>query len=237
MNTQDLSLLYEQFFYNSLETLVLLNIEENRFVLCNENVYNLYGYTVEEFLSITPYDLSSVYRDNYSMENKQEEILEKEYDKFITKHKKKDGTILDIYVKSKKIIFNNTKYLFISLTDINSELTLRKYFLEKQFEMTRFFTISKIYKWDIYSQELYENNHKIPLTPKETFLIHILIENIDTVVSKYELETLTKDHKMTTQSIVAMIKRIRLKLDTPLIQTIYGSGYMIKKTFSGLKAN
>lgn len=222
-----LSELEFNFFDESLDVHVILDLETNKFIMCSKSVKDMYEYTKEEFLNITPYDLSVEFVNQSQMESKQESILEKGYDKFITKHKTKKGKIIDVYVKSKRIDIKNTHILFIALINLGQEKQLNEYFKNKiKSEQTSLQTIQKIYKWNKYTKTLLKNDIVINLSNNEKNLLSILINNINSTVTK-ELLFETLDNKTTYNSLLAMVKRIRKKTSSDFIKNIYSGGYQI----------
>lgn len=214
-------------FNESLDVHVILDVEHNRFVMCNKNVYNIYGYTQNEFLKITPYDLSVEFKDFNQMEYKQETIINKGFDKFITKHKTKNGEILDIYVKSKKIDIENANLLFITLSSIQDEPLLEKYYKNKSVaKHIEYKSIQNIYQWDSYTKTLLKNNTIIELSKSEKELLSILIKNINSPVSKENIIEYL-DKQMSDNSLLSMVKRVRKKTTNDFIKNIYSKGYQI----------
>jgi len=219
--------IFMKFFYESLDALVLLDLEANKFLFFNDRVLDLYEYTRDEFKFITPYDLTAELNTNLKMENKQESILTKGYDKFFTKHKTKKGDILDMYVKSKKIEYENRLLLFITLIHIDDEKFIPK-------------NIDKKYKpfvWDMKYKILIKNNSYVKLTNNEKKVICVLIKNIDQVSSysfilqKEELSHLTKS------ALISIIKRIRKKTSKNFIETVHLSGYKIDSKLCNIENN
>lgn len=226
----DMNNIYEQLFYESLDAQVLLDLELNKFLMCNEKVFELYGYTKEEFLNLTPYDLSLEFKDNIQMENKQENIYERGFDKFITKHKRKDGQSIDVYVKSKKVNFNDKYWLFINLCDITNENILKEYFNDKTY-VDDILIIQNEYKWYKNISILMKGNLLIELSFKERKILSYLLSNINSVVSNKTLIELFENQKVTNNSILSLIKRIRKKTSNDFINTVYSEGYVIYKKF------
>lgn len=129
LNNLEQNTLLSTIFNESLDAIVVLDLEIQKFFMFNEKALDLYGYTKEEFKKITPHDLTLEFVSNDKMKEKQELILKKGWDKFISKHKKKDGTIIDVFLKSKKIVLEDNKpFLFITIHDLSKEKELEKEF-------------------------------------------------------------------------------------------------------------
>ena len=219
--------IFKKFFYESLDALVLLDIEANRFVLFNDNVLSMYGYTKEEFANITPYELTVEFTSNLKMEHKQENIVTRGWDKFLTKHKTKSGEVLDIYVKSKKIEYKDAQLLYITLTNINSEDRVKSYFYNSN-KIENYMQIQDIYKWSHSHEVLIKNDEKVMLSQKEKKVVSLLIKNIDTIVSQKYIINIFTNENMTYNSLLLIIKRIRAKTSHNFIESVYSKGYMIK---------
>ena len=205
--------MYEYFFQESMDALVLLDIEKNKFILCNTKASELYGYTKEEFLKITPYDLSVEFKNTIQMESKQEEIINKGYDTFITKHKSKYGHILDIYVKSKRVLIDKRWFLLITLIDIDKERILKQYFHKKDSSLKYLITIGSTYHWDKFNLILLKHGEIVSLTQKEKNLINIFLKYKNSILSYEDIFQYLGDAKLSKNALLSMIKRIRKKTD------------------------
>lgn len=226
-NIKDLNDIDFNLFYQSLDVYVLLDLETSRFIKCNESVYNMYGYTKEEFLTLTPYDLSVEFLTPEMMEHKQEDILVKGFDNFVTKHKTKYGEILNVFVRSRKLNIKENQILFITLINLNQEIELEKFYKKKfTAKETSFIKIQDKYLWDKTTSTLLEDNKVINLSMKERKLLKILIKNINNSVSKEHIYKYF-DFEITYDSLLSMIKRIRKKTSFNFIKSIYSSGYKI----------
>ena len=219
--------MYKYFFEESIDALVLLDIENNKFTLCNTKASELYGYTKEEFLKITPYDLSVEFKNRIQMESKQEEIINKGYDKFMTKHKSKYGHILDIYVKSKRILIDQKWFLLITLIDIEKEKLLKQYFHKKDAPLKYLISIGSTYHWDKFNMILLKHGEIVSLTQKEKNLINIFLKYKNSILSYENILQYFDGTKLSKNALLSIIKRIRKKTDNNFIATIYAKGYCI----------
>lgn len=111
---------FHTLFQESMDAILLLELETQHFVEFNNKALELYEYTHDEFKKLTPFDITAEF-DQKSMVLKQKEILEKGWDYFITKHKTKSGKIINVAIKSKKIDINGKDGLYITLHDITKE--------------------------------------------------------------------------------------------------------------------
>jgi PAS domain S-box-containing protein len=127
MDNQYFSLLSE-LFDESLDAILVLDLKTQKFILSNQKALELYNYTKEEFKEITPMDLSLEFTTNDKMLEKQRNILEKGWDKFVSRHKTKDGKAIDVLIKTKKIEFENSTLLYITVYNLEKEKEFEKEF-------------------------------------------------------------------------------------------------------------
>lgn len=127
------NILFSTLFDESLDAIVLLDMETQRFVKFNHKTLELYGYSKDEFKQITPKELTAEFLTDEEMQRKQTAIINQSWDQFLTKHKTKNGEVLDIFVKTKKIVFIEKVFLYITLHDITRE----KYLENKLYEKTK----------------------------------------------------------------------------------------------------
>lgn len=225
--TLEMNDIFNNVFYESLDAQVILDIEANRFLFCNKNVLSIYGYTQDEFLKLTPYDLSSEFKDHNHMENKQEIIINQGWDKFITKHKTKNGEVLDIYVKSKRLNYPDRFLLFIVLIDLNKECIIKEYY-QKNFTFSKeFIHITETYQWNKENKILFKGNTQIELSNNEQKLVNLLINNLNHCITYDEIKSIF-NKTVTYNSLLLTVKRIRQKTENSFIKTVYSKGYIIK---------
>lgn len=122
-------------FNESLDAILILDLNTQKFILYNQKALELYNYTEDEIKEITPQDLTLEFTTTEEMGKRQNNILEKGWDKFTSKHKTKDGIAIDVLIKSKKIQLNpKSPLLYITISDLGKEKEL-----EQEFE-TIFYT-------------------------------------------------------------------------------------------------
>ena len=128
MDTQQINLL-SILFKESLDAILILDINTQKFILFNKKSLELYNYTEEEFKNITPKDLTLEFISDEKLKNKQKNILDKGWDKFVTKHKSKDGKSIDVLIKSKKIeLIPNSPLLYITIHNLENAKELEMEF-------------------------------------------------------------------------------------------------------------
>ncbi len=120
MDNQQITLL-STLFNESLDAILILNVKTQKFILFNKKSLELYNYSEEEFKNLTPKDLTLEFISDEKIKNKQKNILEKGWDKFVTKHKTKDGKSIDVLIKSKKIeLISDSPLLYITIHNLEN---------------------------------------------------------------------------------------------------------------------
>ena len=122
-------------FQKSLDGIVLVDMNR-RFIEFNERAYKLYGYTSEEFAQLSIFDIEA-FETQEEIAARQQNILKNGWDHFLTKHRKKDGSLLDISVNVIKIILDGQPLLYATFHDLTKEKELERNSLkEKNFIST-----------------------------------------------------------------------------------------------------
>lgn len=201
--------------------------ESVQFIFCNEKVFDLYGYTKEEFLNLPPYELSVEFTDNIRMENKQEDIVTKGFDRFVTKHKHKNGRVLDIYVESKRIEIEDKWLLFIVLRDLKKEDILKSYYEKTNKSNSDYVLLKNNYRWYKVNKTLLRKNQIVQMTLNERNLVELLIKNRNRCISHEQIKNSLSYYNLSYNSLLSMVKRIRKKTQINFIKSIYSKGYFI----------
>ena len=125
MDNQQTNTLLSILFNESLDAILILDLKTQKFIIFNKKALELYNYTEEEFKNITPQDLTLEFISKERIQKKQKNILEKGWDKFVTKHKTKDGKAINVLIKSKKIeLVANSPLLYITVHNLEKEKEL-----------------------------------------------------------------------------------------------------------------
>ncbi len=158
------------------------------------------------------------------------------------------GTEILEYIKENNI---NSKVLMISsILDINKikesykkgcydyikkpfdvcELLLKvNSFLDLDTSLSKV-VLSKNAYFSLKTSELYIDNKLCKLTKNEEILLKLLIENINQVVSLYQIEThIYGSQEKSYEATRSMIKRLRKKLPEGILKNNYEKGYFIEK--------
>jgi PAS domain S-box-containing protein len=113
---------YKYLFQHSSIPMWAFNVDDKRIVMVNNAAIKMYGYTQEEFLTMTIWDLrpeEEVHRlKEYIKETLEEDIrLSGPW-----KHQKKDGSIIDVQITSHVIKNENVTIRIVAITDITEQL-------------------------------------------------------------------------------------------------------------------
>ncbi len=108
---------YYTLFEASMDGIVLLSPETQRFMEFNNVAHTMLGYTKEEYAELSLQDIE-VLENIVEIKKRQKQMLARGWDKFITQHKMKDGQIKDIHVSVKRIEIENKPYLYATFQDI-----------------------------------------------------------------------------------------------------------------------
>jgi PAS domain S-box-containing protein len=117
---QKAQLKFQTLFEESLDGIALLDPKTQKFIEFNHQAYEMYGYTKEEFSLLTPKDIDVIH-DEEQIILTQQNIIKKGWDRFITKHKTKDGVLKDIIVSIRTINMDNSDILHLTFHDITEQ--------------------------------------------------------------------------------------------------------------------
>ena len=100
-----------------------------------------------------------------------------------------------------------------------------------RFKSTNIITIKDI-TYDKNKMQIYKNKECISLTPLEIKIVDLLFLNINKTVSRAKIIDLIWEYTgndVDDHTVTVYLKRIREKLDTQIIKTIKGIGYMVEQ--------
>ena len=112
---------FKKIFDESLFGLALVDPETTKAVEFNNNVCEMLGYSKEEFAELKIKDYEAL-EDELLIQNKIKKISEGSKVKFETKHRKKDGSIIDVLIKASTINLNGRDLIQIVYVDITEKV-------------------------------------------------------------------------------------------------------------------
>jgi len=113
-------LMYRTFFDISNDSLFLIDTETQKIIECNQKAHENLGYTQEEFLKLTP-EMIECQETREELENHIRQTIKTGEDVFETKHKTKDGRILDVLVKAKVVHYGEKSVLMVLTQNIRKD--------------------------------------------------------------------------------------------------------------------
>ncbi len=122
---QKSQLKYETLYNASLDGIVLIDPKTQKFIEFNQNAYEMYGYTKEEFFNLTVEDLEAI-QDIEKIKEVQKTIIETGSDRFTTVHKTKDEILKDVVVNVKAVTIDGQKLLYAAFQDVTLITEQRK---------------------------------------------------------------------------------------------------------------
>ncbi len=108
---------FRTLFEKSNDAKLIIDPVTAEIILFNERACAMLGYAKDEFRKLSLCDID-VYENKESVKQHIEKILQFGEDTFQTKHKTKDGRILDVEVQAKIVELANNRYLLASWTDV-----------------------------------------------------------------------------------------------------------------------
>ncbi|WP_320034646.1 PAS domain S-box protein [Halarcobacter sp.] len=118
--------------YNySLDAIILVDRKNKKIEDVNPKACNLYGYEKEKFLTLHIDDLDFFSNEKSFLEI-EKHILENGWDTFETRHKLKDGTIIDVKVNATAINLFERDYLYLTIRNITNEKELENQIIKQR---------------------------------------------------------------------------------------------------------
>jgi len=151
---------YHFLFDNNPFPTWVYDVDSLEFLEVNPAAIEFYGYTKEEFLSMTVKDI------RMNEEISSAEDMSKASDQHIWKHRKKNGEQVYVEVRANHFDYNDRKALLVMITDvtavINAEASLKKTNEEYRLANERYDIVAKathdlIWDWDLDSNEIYRD--------------------------------------------------------------------------------
>jgi len=148
---------YHFLFENNPFPAWIYDIGSFKFLEVNPAATEFYGYSKEEFNSMTLKDIRV---------NEEESSLEKTGNGHICKHRKKNGDEVYVEVRANKFTYNDQKALLVMVTDvtavINAEVSLKKTNEEYRLANERYDIVANathdlIWDWNLETNEIYRD--------------------------------------------------------------------------------
>ncbi|MBC7553821.1 MAG: PAS domain S-box protein [Taibaiella sp.] len=139
---------YRNLFENNPSPLWVVEIESKRLLDVNKAAIQLFGYSREEFLSMTAFDIYSEEERRRLKENDIVSPIDLNQ-KGVWKNVKKDGTALYVEVSTSDIIFEDTNCLIVLSNDITDKLEAINQLKESEARLITSQRIAHIGSWEV----------------------------------------------------------------------------------------
>lgn len=133
---------FHTIFEESLDGIVLIDVNTQKFVEYNSSAYNMLDYSKDEYKLLTISDVEAIENDE-EIKARQQSILTYGYANFFTKHKTKNMEIKDVYVNTKMMIINDTPYIYASFHDVTDVIKTQDLLKAQKKELETIFNNTK----------------------------------------------------------------------------------------------
>ena len=110
---------FNSFFENNSAIMLQIEVETKNIVNVNHPAISFYGYSKEEFLKKTIYDIQILPKEDVNLLMNQ--TLLKKSENFEFQHKTADNTVKDVRVFASPVNINNVLYVIIMVNDISQQ--------------------------------------------------------------------------------------------------------------------
>lgn len=122
---------YKYLFQNNPLPMWIIDLETFRFIDVNDAATMHYGYSYDEFLSMTAYDIRPEEdREQFTQLDRPEKISAGNYNRGIWRHIKKNGTIIYVEIFAHEISIAGKDCRFILSNDVTEKINAEKKLLE-----------------------------------------------------------------------------------------------------------
>jgi PAS domain S-box-containing protein len=136
---------YLDLFSNNPMPMFIMNLETYKFLDVNELALEQYGYSREEFLSLTALDIRPEEDHNRFMQLDVNYLPNRQtYNKGIWRHVKKDGTIILVEIIAHEILFEGIKARLVLTKDVTKEQTMQELLKEHEEQLELFIKYSPV---------------------------------------------------------------------------------------------
>ncbi len=157
---------YRFLFENNPFPAWIYDIGSLKFLEVNPAAIEFYGYSKEEFTSMTVKDIRANEEISSLEENAEATRENKTGDEYIWKHRKKNGDEVYVEVRANNFTYNDQKALLVMITDvtaiINAEVSLKKTNEEYRLANERYDIVANathdlIWDWNLETNEIYRD--------------------------------------------------------------------------------
>ncbi len=179
---------YSSLFDHSPLPMWLFDIETLRFLLVNEAACSVYGFSQEEYRSMTLFDIRPA-EDIPALEKNLYESLKNESSSLsgIIRHKKKNGDIIHVKVKTTFAVFEGKKVRLASVVDFTAKINIQNKLMETNSKLQAASEIAGLGYWsnDLVKSEIQWSDeiYKIFEVNPDTFQL-----NLDNIKQYYHPE-------------------------------------------------
>ena len=172
---------YRLLFNHSPIPKFIFDIETLEFLIVNQAACDKYGYSKEEFLSMTIRDIRPKDQIDYLEKVLSSALEDGSYpNEIITNHQKKDGDIIQVKIEARNVNFKGKKVKLAYAIDLTTELNIQKALIETNSKLQSASEIASLGYWtnDLVKSEIQwsEEVYKIFELDPETF--ELTLDNI-----------------------------------------------------------
>lgn len=118
---------YKYLFKNNPMPMWIIDLEDFKFLDVNEAAIMHYGYSYEEFLSMTAYDIRPQEdKELFEKLDGPEKITAGNYNRGVWRHVKKDGTIIHVEIMAHEIMIGGKAARFILSNDVTERINAER---------------------------------------------------------------------------------------------------------------
>lgn len=122
---------YKYLFRNNPMPMWVLDMETLKFLDVNESAIMHYGYSYEEFLSMTAYDIRPEEdKEQFKKLDRPDKITPDKHNRGIWRHIKKDGTIINVEILAHEIMIAGKPARFILSNDVTEKIEAERKLIE-----------------------------------------------------------------------------------------------------------
>ncbi|MGC8750521.1 PAS domain S-box protein [Hydrotalea sp.] len=150
---------YKHLFQYNPQPMWIIDFETKRFLEVNETAIQKYGYSRDEFMNMTVYDLGTqAEAEKLQQEWQHTGNLDVYFGQW--QHVTKSGNIIDVEITAHKITYNQKPASLILINDITERIRARKLLEQsnQRFEYVSEVSFNAIWDWDILSGNMYWGN-------------------------------------------------------------------------------